>query len=218
MLDACYERGGSIDRADGEFEVYFPCAYAIQGEQNDVPGSIVSRSHLIKMRRRKPAIPAALSHPRNPRLEDNCLPLIAVADTFGEETGKAARAALIEFCADLPLPDAGVQVLEDIRSIPFEWIEDKELVEVLKETSNYWDSWRGPDDKGAPHPLTTRELKRMLRRFGIRVHNRWPSPRLKNSKSFLALRRTDFEPAWAEHCDETSTSPQASRIISLVKS
>ena len=49
VIDAGYERGGSIDRADGEFPVFFPCAYAIRGETNDVPLSILSRSLIINM-------------------------------------------------------------------------------------------------------------------------------------------------------------------------
>ena len=51
-----------------------------------------------------PEMPAALRDRNNPRLEprlaDNCRPLIAVADTFG--CGEEARAALIELCAGLP--------------------------------------------------------------------------------------------------------------------
>jgi hypothetical protein len=44
VIDAGYERGGSIDRADGEFPVFFPCAYAVRGSEFDVPVSIRSRS------------------------------------------------------------------------------------------------------------------------------------------------------------------------------
>ncbi len=44
VIDGGFERGGSIDRADGEFPVFFPCAYAIRGSEFDVPTSIRSRS------------------------------------------------------------------------------------------------------------------------------------------------------------------------------
>jgi hypothetical protein len=45
VIDAGYERGGTIDRADGEFPVsLFPCAYAIRGSESDVPRSIRTRS------------------------------------------------------------------------------------------------------------------------------------------------------------------------------
>ena len=49
VVDGGYERGGSIDRADEEFSIYFPCAYAIRGQVHDVPSAILSRSHIISM-------------------------------------------------------------------------------------------------------------------------------------------------------------------------
>jgi hypothetical protein len=108
-----------------------------------------------------PEMPAPLCNPRNPRLADNCRPLISVADTFGPQYGEAARAALIELCASLPHPDSGVQVLLDIRTVPFDRISKKALAEALRELENgNWDAWRGPNDQGNPHPLTTGELSR----------------------------------------------------------
>jgi uncharacterized protein DUF3631 len=47
VIDAGYERGGSIDRVDGEFPVFFPCAYAVRGSEFDVPVSIRSRSVVL---------------------------------------------------------------------------------------------------------------------------------------------------------------------------
>jgi hypothetical protein len=41
--------------------------------------------------------------------------LISVADTLG--VGEEGRAALIEFCADLPGADVGVQALKDIAQV-----------------------------------------------------------------------------------------------------
>ena len=130
-----------------------------------------------------PEMPAPLCNPRNPRLADNCRPLISVADTFGRE---AARAALIELCASLPHSDFGVQVLQDIRVVSFDRISKKALVEALHETGD-WVAWRGPNDQGQPHPLTRGELSRLLRRFGIRARTNWPIPRLPGSKSFRAI-------------------------------
>ncbi len=72
-----------------------------------------------------PEMPAPLCNPRNPRLADNCRPLIAVADTFGPQYGEEARAALIELCAGLPHSDSGVQVLQDIRTVSFDRISKK---------------------------------------------------------------------------------------------
>jgi hypothetical protein len=60
-----------------------------------------------------PEMPAELC--RDPRLEDNCRPLISIADSFG--IGAEARAALIKFCANLPSSDVGIQALEDARRV-----------------------------------------------------------------------------------------------------
>jgi hypothetical protein len=248
VVDGGYERGGSIDRAGEEFPIYFPCAYAIRGQVHDVPLAILSRSHIINMQPGTPkkpfdrydrAFPVAreliakwratvsldlnpeMPHPlcnlRNPRLADNCRPLISVADTFGPKFGEDARAALIELCANLPHSDSGKQMLQDIRTVPFDRISKKALVEALHEIG-YWDSWRGPNDRGNPHPLTTGELGRVLSRFEIRARTIWPIPRLPDSKSSPGYYRSDFEEAWRLHCPpENDTPTPTNKIISLAK-
>jgi Protein of unknown function (DUF3631) len=164
-----------------------------------------------------PEMPAPLCNSRNPRLADNCRPLISVADTFGLKYGEAARAALIELCANLPHSDSGKQMLQDIRTVPFDRISKKALVKALHEIG-YWDSWRGPNDQGNPHPLTTGELSRVLRRFRIRARTIWPIPRLPDSKSYSGFYYSDFEEAWRIHCPpENDTSTPASKIIALAK-
>jgi len=42
VIDGGFERGGTIDRADGEFPIFFPCAYAIRSSEYDVPLAIRS--------------------------------------------------------------------------------------------------------------------------------------------------------------------------------
>jgi hypothetical protein len=54
VIDAGYERGGTIDRADGEFPVFFPCAFAYRGLESDLPLAIRSRSFMIHMAKRVP--------------------------------------------------------------------------------------------------------------------------------------------------------------------
>ena len=162
-------------------------------------------------------MPAPLCNSRNPRLADNCRPLISVADTFGPKFGEDARAALIELCANLPLSDSGIQMLQDIRTVSFDRISKKVLVEALREIG-YWDAWRGPNDQGKSHPLTTGELSRVLRRFKIRARTIWPIPRLPDSKSYSGYYRADFEEAWRLHCPpENDTSTHPSKIIALAK-
>ena len=98
----------------------------------------------------------------------------------------------------------------------FDRISKKALVEALHETS-HWDAWRGPNDQGNPHPLTSGELSRLLRRFGIRARTNWPIPRLPGSKCFSGYRRADFERAWADHCPENDTSTHPRKIIALAR-
>ena len=165
-----------------------------------------------------PEMPAPLCNSRNPRLADNCRPLISVADTFGPKFGEDARAALIELCANLPLSRIRVfrcwRIFVRCRSIA---ISKKSLVEALREIG-YWDAWRGPNDQGKSHPLTTGELSRVLRRFKIRARTIWPIPRLPDSKSYSGYYRADFEEAWRLHCPpENDTSTHTSKIIPLAK-
>ena len=248
VLDGGYERGGSIDRANEEFSIFFPCAYAIRGHVHDVPLAILSRSLIVNMQRGtpkkrfdrsdrafpvaremiakwwaavsldlNPEMPAPLCGSRNPRLADNCRPLISVADMFGPKFCEDARAALIELCADLPVSDSGIQMLEDIRKVSFDRISKKVLVEALREIG-YWDAWRGPNDQGKSHPLATGELSRVLRRFKIRGRTIWPIPRFPDSKSYSGYYRADFEEAWRFHCPpENDTSTHTSKIIHLAK-
>jgi hypothetical protein len=63
LLDAGYEGGGSIDRAHGEFPVYFPCAAAIRGDRHDVPLALLSRSLTLTMEK---GFPNKRFNKRNP--------------------------------------------------------------------------------------------------------------------------------------------------------
>ena len=82
----------------------------------------------------------------------------------------------------------------------------------------HWDAWRGPNDQGKPHPLTTGELSRLLRRFRIRARTIWPIPRLPGSKSFRAITARTSRRRGVYHCPpETDTSTHTSKIIALAK-
>jgi hypothetical protein len=232
-----------------KFPLFCPIAYAIRGEVRDVPLAVLSRSFIINMKlatpkkrfnksdpdlfvackenqkwaktcslNLDPEIPAGLC--RDPRLADNCRPLLAIADDLGR--GAEARAALIELSASRPHQDVGGQALIDsltaCMALGVDRIAVKALAEALVGLENgFWDDWRGPNDQGQPHKLTPGELSRLLRRFGIRAQTVWPMPRLPNSKSFRGLYVKDIEKAWRAYCCETDTSTQPSKIIALVK-
>jgi hypothetical protein len=162
---------------------------------------------------------------RDSRLEDNCRPLISVADSLGR--GAEARAALIEFSAGLPSSDVGVQALEDCRKVwatraehlftfgAFDRISKKALVAGLIEQNSFWGSWRGVRDKGHPHELTTGELSALLLGFGIATKTVWPLRRKPGDKSAPGWLLSQFERPWAEHCSEGDTPTQARKIFRL---
>jgi hypothetical protein len=232
-----------------KFPVFAPIAYAIRGEIRDLPLSVGSRSFFIQMKRgtpkkrfiendpdllvaheeisrwavtcaldQNPEIPPVLC--RDPRLADNCRPLLAIADALGR--GAEARAALIELCAGRPNQDLGVQALIDIRTVWMALAVDRISVKALAEAlvgleNGFWDDWRGPNDQGQPHKLTSGELSRLLRPFKIYAKTTWPVPRLPTSKSVRGYYRQDFETAWRDWCsDDTTTQPN--KIIALAKS
>jgi len=232
-----------------KFPVFAPIVYAMRGEIRDVPLSVGSRSFFIQMRRgtpkkrfiendpdlliaheemskwaatcaldQNPKIPPELC--RDPRLVDNCRPLLAIADALGH--GAEARAALIELCAGRPNQDFGVQALIDIQTVwtalAADRIPVKALCGALVGLANgLWDDWRGPNDEGRPHELTSGELSRLLRPFKIYVKTIWSVPRRPTSKSFRGYYRQDFEAAWRDWCSD-DTTPQPNKIIVLVKS
>ena len=164
---------------------------------------------------------------RDARLEDNCRPLISIADSLGR--GAEARAALIEFCAGLPSSDVGVQALEDCRKVwatraehlftfgAFDRISKKALVAGLIEQNPFWGSWRGLRDKGQPHELTTGELSALLLGFGITTKTIWPLRRKPGDKSAPGWLLSQFERPWAEHCSEGDTPSQAKKIFRLLR-
>jgi hypothetical protein len=58
-----------------------------------------------------PEIPAELLNHKESKVADNCRPLIAIVDSFGEVYGNAARAALVELCANLSHQDPAIAAL-----------------------------------------------------------------------------------------------------------
>jgi len=240
-----------------KFYVFDPVLWALRGSISDVPMSMLSRALVIAMKRGTPrkrleknyfndfdfVAVRTLSEPwatnvqldldpevplelrRDPRLADNCRPLLAIADSL--DRGAEARAALIELCACLPNPDAGLQLLEDAKKVwgskaehvftlgAFDRVSKKALLAGLIEQNPFWESWRGLNDKGQPHQLTPGEMSGRLRPLGIVTRTVWPVPRLENSKSVPGYYLSQFEKAWTEYLDESNSSTQPNKIIRL---
>jgi hypothetical protein len=251
LIDGGYERGGTFDRSDVEVPVFFPCAYAVRGLEYDVPRSIRTRSFLLHMTKGiprtrfnqqdpafvlarqlieewkatvllnlDPEIPAILK--RDSRVEDNCRPLLAVADSF--EVGEAARAALIELLADTLDQGPAYRVLAASKAVcdtlgeGVDRIGKKPLTKAVIEHDEFFSDWRGINDRGQPHELTTSELSRLLKHYKLRSRTLWPTPRLPNSKSYSGYLVAEIVAAWREHCSEDATATQPNKIIALGKS
>jgi hypothetical protein len=255
VMDA-NERDSPIDRVDGEFLAFFPCAYAVRGSEYDVPVSIRLRSIFVtppkavpKKRfdegdpacmaefaaandfirawaataslNRNPDVPAALL--RDSRTADNCRPLPAVADTFGPQVGEAARLALIELCAGFRNLGVAHRALHGCKLVcdglgDTDRVDIKVLTKGVIEEDDYYADWRGANDKGQPHELTSPELSRLLKRFGLRSRPMWPIPRKKDSKGFRGYYVAKIYEAWRTQCSESDTPTHAGKIIALAKS
>ena len=248
VLDGGYEGGGTVDRADGDFAIHFPCAIAIRGHTHDLPMAILSRSFPIAMMKgtpkkrfnRKdpgpafsvareliqkwkatvflnpdPEMPASLL--RDSRVADNCRALLSIADAFGQTYGAEARAALVELCANLPNQDPALTALNACKAVfdaaapEVDRIEGKVLAKAVVEEEDYFDDWRGVNDQGLPHVLTSGELSRLLKRFGVRSR----SMRLPGGRSGRGYMRAWIDSAWrSQHV--TATQPR--KIIALARS
>ena len=168
-----------------------------------------------------PDIPTALL--RDSRIADNCRPLLAVADSFGPQQAEAARAALIELCAGFLNQGPAHRALNACKAVcdalgEIDRIEGKALAKALIEEDDYFADWRGPNDKGQPHELSSSELSRLLKRFGVRSRSLWPVPRKKESKAFRGYMRAWIDAAWRTHCAESETSTHMNKIMALAKS
>jgi hypothetical protein len=156
-----------------------------------------------------PDLPKAL---RN-RVADNWRPLIAIADSFGEDWGQEAREAAIAFATAYHDEDAAVVLLEDIRTIfdktGADRMASESLVKFLLEIEESgWSEYRGPCDDRQARKLTQSELARLLRPFGIRPRTFWPHGPRKGGSSRKGYLRAEFEKAWASYCASTVTPSQ----------
>ena len=113
----------------------------------------------------RPELPDELSD----RQQDCAEPLLAIADAAGGEWPTAARASLVELCAQARATEEsiGVQLLSDIRGIltarATDRISSADLASALAEIeTSPWGEW-GKSQK----PISAPKLARLLGRFGI---------------------------------------------------
>lgn len=152
--------------------------------------------HLEQLSETEPDLPDEL----NDRAAEGWEPLLAIADSLGEETGEKARQAALSLSAEEDVEDAsfGTQLLADIREF---WVEadlgstlkSEEICSKLKELAERpWAAW----GRSRPLPgVTPRDLARLLRPYGIRPR----TVRLGPGQTAKGYHREQFAEAWRRY-------------------
>jgi len=166
------------------------------------------------------------SNPKMPpelrgRDADNWRPLIAIADSFGPESGRIARAAAVIFAQDRREEDVVVVLLRDIRGIfdahGVDRISSKALLAALHELEDAgWSEFCGIKNDRSPHRLRAIELRAMLRSLDISTRSVWPQRGQPGDRSAKGYYRSDFEAAWRAYCEEgEAETGKPAKVVSL---
>lgn len=161
--------------------------------------------HQDAMRVSDPKMPGGL----HDRAEDNCRPLIAIADLAGGSWPKDARDAVLALAGsdgdDEPIGEA---LLADLRAI----YEDTTTVPDRREpdcltTAHATELLVGLDSKPwatyntkSGKPISQHQLARLLKRFGVKPKKEWIA---RIQKSENCYRRDDLESAWNRYSPST---------------
>jgi hypothetical protein len=199
--------GGDIER--------FDTGDADTKERIDIVYGFVRRWSLSK-----PALDLNPDLPKDlkNRVADNWRALVSIADCFGPAWGKIARETAVIFARVHHDEDAGVILLSDIRDIFNRTAADRmasaDLVKALLDIEESgWSEYRGMRDDQQPKKLSTGEMSRLLKPFGIRPRSIWPvSERRRKGDSRKGYYRSQFEEAWRRYCEPAGTPAQGSKI------
>lgn len=174
----------------------------------------VYRKVLAWARTAKLADPDMPKELRN-RQADNWRPLLAIADQFPAPWPTMARDAALEFARLHHDEDAGVILLDDIRTIfdrlGADRIASEDLIRALLEHDGEWSwsEWRGMRDDQQPRKLSQGELARLLRPFGIRPRSLRRPGTVGTRKGY---HRSQFETAWRRYCQSSGTPAQGNVV------
>jgi len=160
----------------------------------------------------EPEMPVELTN----RQADNWRPLISIADACGGNWPQRARQAALVFTAGNRNDEhIAIILLRHIRLIfnarHIDQIRSQDLTTSLlelDEADTTWTEYRGLSGSEPSRKLTQGSLAIILRPFGVRPKQLWPSPRTATSKSYRGYLRADFETAWQSYCDTRTTSSQ----------
>jgi hypothetical protein len=142
---------------------------------------------------------------------DNWRPLVSVADAISPEWGRLAREAALAFMDRVEnrriLLLRHTQVVFNAEAI--EHIPTLTLINKLRAGDEFDGEWG---------QLTPKTLRAMLRPFGIKPKQIWPTgprdPALR--PSFRGYDRADFELTWARYLDKGEDPPSAKPTLRLV--
>jgi uncharacterized protein DUF3631 len=151
---------------------------------------------------------------------DNWRPLIAIADIFGPEWGRIARAAAVLFAQDRREEDVIVLLLHSIREVfdarGIDRITGKALVEALNGLEDAgWSEFSGIKSNRSPHLLRNSELRAMLRMLDIEARSVWPLKGKPGDHSGKGYYRSDFEAAWRAYCGGAEESGKSAKVVPL---
>jgi hypothetical protein len=152
---------------------------------------------------------------------DNWRPLLAIADAFGPELGRIARAAAVIFAQDRREEDVAVMLLHSIREVfdarGVDRITRKALLAALHDLEDAgWAEFCGVKNDGSPHKLRNSELRAMLRLLDIESHSIGPPKGGLGGEPGRGYYRSDFEAAWRAYCGEgTPESDKSSNVVAL---
>jgi hypothetical protein len=150
-----------------------------------------AREHLAELHHAAPAMPL------EDRAADTWEPLIAVADLAGEDwPGRARAAAAVMVAAEAEQEEdtsASVRLLGDLREVfdqaGAEALYSATVLERLHKLDEApWADWYG-------HPLSTRDLAKLLRPFGVRAKN----VREPGGEPRKGYARADLHEPWARY-------------------
>jgi len=153
-------------------------------------------ANVVTLREAQPQLPDEL----NDRQQDVCEPLLAIADLVGGDWPSLARAALVELCTGMEMPDdaPGVKLLADIRDVFTQTQSDRiPTVQLLKHLLARDESPWSEFDRG--RPLSAFQLSKLLRPFGVRPRDIRFYPGVQ--KGYM---RNDFEDPWDRYLLPTS--------------
>ena len=148
----------------------------------------------------RPVMPAASDDFLN-RLASNWDLLFAIADSLGEEAGKRAREAAQMIVGTMDLTSAGVDLLQDIRTMfnrsTLDYLTSKAVrADLISDPEKRWAEWsRG-------QPITEKGIAGLLHEFGI--VSKTVGPQEARAKGY---RRADFADVWERYLTPQKETP-----------